>query len=261
MTTPKKFTLITGASKGIGKAMAEVCAQRKMNLVLVARSKELLQEIANGLAKQYGIEVYVIAADLLEKDSHKTIFAETDRMELDVNFLVNNAGMGNYGKFHSVSLESQLATMQLNMDVMVRFAHEFINRRMGKDRSYLLNTVSTAAYQAVPNTAIYAATKSFMLSFGRAVRHELSGTNISITSLCPGATESEFFGPAGLEAIVEKNKKYMMSALDVAEVGIDGALKGKSVVIPGVLNNIGAFMSLASPPNLTAYFAGKIFEE
>lgn len=256
----KHYTLITGTSKGIGKAIAREAAMRKQNVILAARTQKLLDELATELSAK-GIDVQTIAIDLLKDNSHTELFNEVEKRGLSVNILINNAGMGNYGKFYKVGIEDHLMTIRLNNEVMVRMAHEFITRNKGKEhRCYLLNTASTASYQPVPKMIIYAATKAFMLFFSQGIRFELRRSNISVSALCPGPTESQFFEPAKMDEIWHKNAKYMMTAESVARIALDGTLKRKAVIIPGFFNKVGAVSAKLAPQELATAMSGMLFK-
>jgi short-subunit dehydrogenase len=254
------YTLITGASKGIGKAIAVEAAHRRMNLLLVARSKELLEHLAAELSNQ-DVSIKILATDLLADDAHKKIFAFVKEQGLQVNMLINNAGMGGYGKFGNMDLQKQLDMMKLNIDSCVKIAHEFLNTTDTSQRRYILNTVSTGAFQPVPMMTIYAATKAFMLSFSRGLRHELKKENVYVTALCPGGTETEFFKPAGMEEVVRKNAQFMMSADKVAKAGLNGLMKNKSVVVPGFTNKMGALSAKLMPHDIVVPVAATFFKE
>lgn len=255
-----KYTLITGASKGIGKAIAYEAAKRGLNLLLVARSADLLQKLSAELASTK-TDVKYFAVDLMEDDAHKKVFAFIKENNLKVNMLINNAGMGHYGKFHESALHKHLDVMKLNMDSCVKMAHEFLNNTDTQQRRYILNTVSTGAFQPVPMMTIYAATKAFMLYFSRGLRHELKKENVYVTALCPGGTETEFFKPAGMEQVVKNNAQFMMSADKVAKAGLDGLMKNKSIVIPGFTNKVGAVSSKLFPHDIVVPVAAKFFKE
>lgn len=253
------YTLITGASKGIGKAIAIEAANRGMNLILVARSKELLDQLAAEL-KPKQVEVRVIALDLFREDAAEAIFTFLKNNGLQVNMLVNNAGIGHLGSFSYIPLEKHLQLMRLNMDVCVKLAHGFLNNTDTTNRRYILNVVSMAAYQPLPGMNIYASSKAFMMYFSRALRHELRHKNVYVTALCPGGVESEFHIPAGLEKVVEKNARFMMSADTVAKAALDAVMKNKSVVIPGFSNKIAALAAKIFPHDLVVKFAARIYE-
>jgi short-subunit dehydrogenase len=253
------YTLITGASKGIGKAIAVEAANRGMNLVLVARSRDLLKKLSAELELKK-VSVKILVADLFEEDAHEKVFAYVRDNSLKVNMLVNNAGMGFYGNFIDSPLQKHLEIMKLNMDVCIKMTYQFLKNTDANQRRYILNTVSTGAYQPVPTMAIYTASKSFMLSFSRALRFELIKQNVFVTALCPGPTESEFFGPAQMTELVARNTQFMMEASQVARVGFNALMKNKSVAIPGLINKIGAVASKLAPHDLVVSVAGNIYK-
>ncbi len=253
------YTLITGASKGIGKAIAIEAASRGMNLLLVARSQELLEKLANELSGK-NISVKIFVADLFADDAADKIFQFAKQHSLNINMLANNAGMGYYGNFDECELSKHLEIMHLNMDACVKLAYTFLKNSDAGQRRYILNTVSTGAYQPVPTMAIYSATKAFMLSFSRALREELKKKNVYVTALCPGGTHSDFFGPAQMTKVIEKNAQFMMSADKVAKVGLQAVMKNKSVAIPGLANKVGAVAAKLTPHDIVVPMAGNIFK-
>lgn len=254
------YTLITGASKGIGKAFALECAQRGMNLILVARSGHLLEELSTELSAKFQVNVRTHTADLLDHAVQKKIFAWINENGFEVNMLINNAGMGYYGKFEQQPLEKHLEVLHLNVDAQIRMAHEFLNASNPNQKRYLLNTVSTGAFQPVPYMAVYCATKAFMLSFSRALRFELRKQSVNVTALCPGGTETDFFTPAQMDGVAEKNALFMMKADKVAKAGLDGLLSNKAVVIPGWYNQIGAFAARHAPQGIVVSQASSFFK-
>ncbi len=253
------YTLITGASKGIGKAIAIEAASRGMNLFLVARSKDLLEKLSAELTTK-NVSVKTLAIDLFEKDAADRIFQFAKENSFNVNMLANNAGMGYYGNFEDCPLSKHLEIMHLNMDACISIAYTFLKNSDSKQRRYILNTVSTGAYQPVPTMAIYSATKSFMLSFSRALREELKKKNVYVTALCPGGTYSDFFDAAQMAKVIEKNAQFMMTADKVAKVGLQAVMKNKSVAIPGLANKVGALASKLTPHDIVVPMAGNIFK-
>lgn len=253
------YTLITGASKGIGKAFAYECAARGMNLILTARSQHLLNELAIELSAK-NISVQTHTADLLDHNVHHKIFNWVRENGWNVNMLINNAGMGYFGKFDDKPLEKHLEVMHLNMDSMVRMAHEFLNSTDKNQKRYLLNTASTGAFQPTPYMAVYCATKSFVVSFSEAIRYELRKQNVNVTALCPGGTESDFFKPAEMEKVIEKNAVFMMKAETVARIGLNGLLKNKAVVVPGVVNKAGKIAAQLFPNKFVVPGAARFFD-
>ncbi|HLP52354.1 MAG TPA: SDR family oxidoreductase [Chitinophagales bacterium] len=254
------YTLITGASKGIGKAFAYECAGRGMNLILVARSEQLLKDLATDIESKHNIKVQTHNGDLLDHAVHKKIFEWVKQNGWNVNMLINNAGMGYFGRFDEKPLDKHLEVMHLNMDGMIRMAHEFLNNSDPTQRRYLLNTCSTGAFQPTPYMAVYCASKSFMLAFSQAIRYELRGSKVSVTALCPGGTESDFFTPAGMDKVIEKNAQFMMKADVVARLGISGLLKNKAVVVPGIINKVGAVAANLFPNSMVVPSAAKFFD-
>ncbi|MCS6934868.1 MAG: SDR family oxidoreductase [Chitinophagales bacterium] len=250
--------LITGASKGIGKALAYACAERGIHLYLIARTEGLLKSIAEEL--QNRVQVNYLAADLFLPDAPERIFAHAETLGIQPDILINNAGMGYYGPFHEVDLSHHLRVMQLNMDACVRMTHHFLNVTDKHRKRYILNVASTASFQPVPNMSIYAATKAFLLFFSQGLRHELRKSRVHVTTLCPGGTETEFFNPANMQEVVKKNAAFMMKPEKVANAGLDALFKNKSVVIPGYINKIGALSAKLLPHNIVVPAAAKFFE-
>ncbi|MFN8287689.1 MAG: SDR family oxidoreductase [Chitinophagales bacterium] len=255
-----KYTLITGASKGLGKAFAYDCAKRGMNLLLVARSSHLLEPLAADLKQKHAIEVHTFSCDLLDHVAYRKIFDWVKENGFAVNMLVNNAGMGFYGQFDEQPLDKHLQVMHLNMDAMVKVAHEFLVSTDAAQQRYILNVVSMGGFLPVPYMAIYAASKAFMLSFSKSLRYELKQKKVNVTALCPGGVDTEFFGPAQMETIAKKTANLMMTAEEVAKEGIDALLANKMEVVPGFTNKIGAFASKMAPDSLVISQAGRLYK-
>ena len=253
------YTLITGASKGIGKAFAMECATRGMNLILVARSGHLLDEVA-AEARAKGVEAHTFSANLLDHAIHKKVFGWIQEKGLKVNMLINNAGMGFYGRFDEGSLEKQMEMMHLNMDSMIRMAHEFLNHSDASKKRYLLNVSSAGAFQPVPFITLYSATKSFIFSFSLGIRHELKKKGVHVTAFCPGGIESEFFGPAQMEEVVKKNARFMQKPGPAVKKAIDGLLQNKAYVIPGWVNKAGMAAAMIFPYSMVVPTAARLYD-
>jgi short-subunit dehydrogenase len=249
------YALVTGASKGIGKAVAEVLARRKFDILLVARSENLLKENAAAIEKQYGVKTAYFATDISAPDAAVKITNWCKEKNVDINVLVNNAGYGLGGAFEEISLEEQLNMMQLNMQSLVQLTYMMIPLLKKSDgKSYILNVSSTAAHQAVPYLGVYSGTKAFVLNFSRSIHHELKGENISVTCLCPGPTDTDFINRAkmtGFKKVMKQSERFNMSAQTVAEIAIKGLFKGSLEIIPGGANKAGAFFSRVLPKKLT----------
>ncbi|WP_075590272.1 SDR family NAD(P)-dependent oxidoreductase [Labilibacter marinus] len=228
----EKVALITGASTGIGKEFAHIHAAKGGDLIIVARRKDKLDALKNELELKYKIKVMVITKDLGLQEAPKEIYNEVKNAGIEVQYLINNAGFGGMGKFHERAWEDDLAMINLNIIALTAltrlFLPDFIKRNSGR----VLNVSSTASLIPGPLQAVYYATKAFVTSFSNAVDEELHDTNISVTALLPGATETEFGKISGMDKTKIFDKTA--SARAVAEAGYNGMLKGKLNVISGL---------------------------
>jgi short-subunit dehydrogenase len=227
-----KTALITGASSGIGKELASIHAQQGGDLVLVARSENKLKQLAGELESAHSIKATVIAKDLTQESAVHEIYEEVKAAGIEIDYLINNAGFGGRGKFHERKWEDDLAMINLNVIALTALTRlilpDFITRGSGK----ILNVSSTASLMPGPLQAVYYATKAYVTFFGNALAEELHDTNITVTTLMPGATETDFARVSGMDKTALFDKTF--SALEVAQAGYDGMLKGKLDVIAGV---------------------------
>jgi short-subunit dehydrogenase len=237
---PKKYALITGASSGIGLELANSFASDKINLILVARSLDKLENLKLELVK-FEIDVVVIKLDLSEIGSGKKLYNIINELGLKVEYLINNAGYGSYGKFSGQDLPNMLSMINLNILALTELTYYFLNDMKEQNSGYIMNVASTAAFQAGPLMAVYYATKAFVLSFTEAIANEIADTNINIIALCPGPTKSNFIERANLGKA--KMFKYLASpsSKKVAEFGYNALLNNNTVAIEGILNKILAF--------------------
>ena len=248
-TTLHKTVLITGASSGIGKALAHQFAQDGYQLVLAARSVAKMQALADELQRQFKVNVTVIGADLETHAGAARLHTDIKARGIVLRALVNNAGYGTFGEFKDSSLASELAMMQLNMNTVVALTKLFLPDLLAT-RGKILNTASTAAFQPGPYMAVYCATKSFVLSFSEAIASELEGTGVTVTALCPGPTASGFQDKADLgNSALIKGKKLPTSE-EVAALGYRAMQRGKRVYIPGVVNWVMAQSMRFTPRDL-----------
>ncbi|HYQ58114.1 MAG TPA: SDR family oxidoreductase [Draconibacterium sp.] len=224
--------LISGASSGIGKELAHIHAENGGDLVIVARSSEQLNALKKELENKHGIKVLVMVKDLALPESPKEIYDEIKKGGIKIEMLVNNAGFGSVGKFHELDYEKQMTMINLNvtsLTAMTRlFLPDFIQRNSGK----ILNTSSTASLMPGPLQAVYFATKAYVSSFSNALSEELRHTNVTVTNLMPGATETKFGAISGMDKTIMFKKTA--SARSVAEAGYNAMLKGKFDVISGL---------------------------
>lgn len=236
-----EFALITGASKGIGKSMTLQLAKAGYHLLLIARSEDELQQLTKQIQDKYNNKVFYLQADLSE-DTAPIRVAEWVQQHTDkLSILINNAGYGLWGDFEKLDLSAQMNMLALNINTVLGLTHQLLPVLKQQQQSYILNLSSTAAYQAVPTLALYAASKSFILSYSRALRYELKNTTVSVSCLCPGPTDTGFANRAGLDALADLAEKFNMSPETVANAGIKGMFNKKAEIIPGFLNKLSAF--------------------
>jgi len=255
------YALITGASKGIGKAMAFELAARKYNVLLVSRSENLLSDVREEIRGKYSVSVDIFPIDLSQADSAVKVREWCVSKNYNVSILVNNAGYGLWGNFENISLDDQMNMMSLNMQSLVRLSYEMLPLLRKNSSAYLLNVASTAAYQAVATLSIYAATKSFVLLFTRGLRRELFETTVSVSCVSPGATSTEFMNRAGMgDQLKEKAKKFEMKPDDVAKIAVRGMFARKAEIIPGVTNYFAAKLASLVPKGLTETIAANIYK-
>lgn len=255
-----QFALITGASKGIGKALAISLAKRKFNLLLVARSAPELNTLKSELSAQYNINVEVFALDLSVPGAAKRVAEWCTDNAFPVSVLVNNAGFGVWGKFETLPLNEQLNMLQLNITALTELTYYMLPLLRQNQQGYVLNVSSTAAYQAVPTLALYAASKSYVLSFSRAIRYELKDSSISVTCLSPGPVGTGFAERAGLSAINDIAEKFNMDANVVADFAVKGMLNRKAEIIPGFTNVISAYANRILPKSLIERITAGIYK-
>lgn len=258
------FALITGASKGIGKEMAIDLAARKSNLLLVARSEDALKSLCEEIKTKFGVECIYLAADLNSSAGIERVMSFINERKLKINILINNAGYGLWGKLDKQALASTKDMMQLNMMTPVELTFRMIPiLKESNQPAYILNVASTAAYQAVPTLAVYAASKAFMVLFSRGLRMELSKTNISVTCLSPGATDTNFMNAAGMTTpeIVKRAAKFNMDPKHVAHFAINGMFKKKVEIIPGWINKISVALTYFVPKALTEKIAADLYKD
>ncbi|MES2329579.1 MAG: SDR family oxidoreductase [Bacteroidota bacterium] len=256
-----QYALITGASKGIGKAIAEDLASRGHYLLLVARSGSLLKELADELSGKYNIKADHLAIDLSAPGSPDQIVTWIKEKEYGVNILVNNAGYGLSGNFEQYSMEEHRAMMQVNMTVPLELTSLLLPELKKHSKGYILNIASAAAYQAVPGLTAYAATKSFLLSFSRGLQYELRKTNISVTVVSPGGTNTDFANRAKVAGkAVKAGEKLNMTPKAVAKLAVDAMFARKTEIITGFVNKLGAFLVWLLPKKLAEKTAAGLYE-
>ena len=251
-----KWALITGASAGIGVALAEELAAGGTHLLLTARRLDRLQEVAKGLTKKHGVQTQVFAADLAQRKAPQQIFDFTREKGLRVDLLINNAGFGQYGEVPEVETQRLLDMVEVNCTAVVHLTRLFLPDMVARRSGDILILASTAAFQAVPYISTYAATKAFDLYFAEGLAEEMKPHGIRVCALCPGSTESEFHAVAGQEKFTAKNQE---PADKVARTGLQALAAGKSYVISGLGNYLGAHSQRIVPRRLVTRIAANKF--
>jgi short-subunit dehydrogenase len=252
-----RWALVTGASAGIGVALARELAIAGANLVLTARRQDRLEQVALELHSKHNVQAAVFSADLTQPDAPQKIRTFTDSENLPIEILVNNAGFGKYGEFSQVEARRSLDMVQVNCSAVVHLTRlylpDMIRRRCGD----ILILASTAAFQAVPYITTYAATKAFDLLFAEGLAEEMKPHGIRVCALCPGSTESEFHAVADQQHFAAKHRQE--SAEKVARNGLQALAAGKSYVISGLGNYLGAQSQRLVPRSVVTRIAANLF--
>lgn len=253
-----KTALITGASSGIGLEFAKIHASKGGNLILVARNEAKLTVLKTELETKHKVSVYLIVKDLSQVDSAKEVFEETQTNNFKIDYLINNAGFGDYGYFHKRSWEKTNQMIQLNMTTLTHFCHLYASEMIKNKSGKILNIASTAAFQPGPMMAVYFATKAYVLHFSEALSNELKEFGISVTTLCPGPTESGFQGNADMTDSELFNSSKIPSSKEVAIFGYNSMINSKTVVIHGFMNYIMANSSRFVPRSFVLKIVRKL---
>jgi short-subunit dehydrogenase len=259
-TPPRETALVTGASSGIGLELARLFAADGSALVLVARSGDKLEALAQELRERHAVAVRVIAKDLADPAASDEIAAELARNGIDIDVLVNNAGFGLGGQFVQLSLDRQMEMIQVNVAALVKLTGLLLPAMVKRRRGGILNVGSTAAFQPGPNMAIYFASKAFVLSFSEALADEVRPHGITVTCLAPGPVATNFAAAASLE----NSRLFQQNVLDVRKVAEAGyrALRGhKTLVVPGLMNKLGVFAVRFAPRSLVRKISGRLADE
>lgn len=254
------YALITGASGGIGLALARELAGRRHDLLLVARSGQTLEQLASDIRKDHGVKVHVLALDLATPDAAAAVTQWVQTSGYSVDMLINNAGFGSWGLYEDIPESEFQGMMQLNMVTLANLCRQLLPLLKKEKRSYILNVSSTAAYQAVPTLSLYAATKAFVLVLTRGLNWELKGTPVSASCLCPGPTSTGFIDRANLGRIKERAEKFSMSAEAVARIAVNGMLAGKPEIIPGFTNWLSAKLAEIVPKGIPEGIARNLYK-
>jgi uncharacterized protein len=252
--------LVTGASSGIGAAMATELASRGFAITLVARREERLRSLATELTSEHGVAAESISCDLADADARDRFADDLGSRGRSVEVLVNNAGFGHQADFATSPRERMVEMVRVNIEAVVDLTSRFIGPMVERGRGSVINIASTGAFQPLPGSAVYGASKAFVLSFSEAIRTELRGSGVSVTAVCPGPVKTEFTAAAGVPGVEERTPGIVwMSAEEIARHAVDGAAHDKRVVVPGMLNRAGALAGQHSPRAIALPLIGRIW--
>lgn len=251
-----KWVLITGASQGIGYEFAKIFAQQAYDLVLVARDKARLDQVAEELRGRHNIKIKVLARDLGESDAAQEIFDELQREQMFISVLVNNAGFGFQGAFTELDLAGHRHMIHVNMTALVELTYLFLKPMLARREGRILNVASIAAFQPGPFMALYYASKAFVYSFSCALSEELKGTGVTATVLNPGLTRSQFHTRARLKR--PNSSRLMMSAEEVAKTGYRSMMRGQTIITSGVFNKFLTTVAKILPTRVMTKITGAV---
>jgi short-subunit dehydrogenase len=252
--------LITGASAGIGEAVARELAGRGHGVTLVARREERLRSLAGELSDRFGVRAEAIGVDLGDDAARAALPRRVEELGLEVEILVNNAGFGGGKDFAGTERERLVSMVQVNCLALLDLQAVYLPQMVERGRGVVINIASTAAFQPLPGAATYGATKAFVLSLSEAVHEELKGTGVTLTAVCPGPVKTEFAEAAGLGGAEERVPGVLwLSAESVARSAVESADDGKRAIIPGVLNRAGALTGQHAPRMLALPIAKRIW--
>lgn len=254
-TWADKWTLITGASAGIGLALAEQLASGGAHLVLTARRTDRLQKIAADLAAKHRVKIEVFPSDLLRPEAPSEIHSFTTGKRIEIELLVNNAGFGAFGLGHEIPAERMLEMIQVNCSAVVHLTRLYVPAMVARRHGDVLIVASVAAFQAVPFNSVYAATKAFDLLFAQGIAEELRPSGVRVCALCPGSTNTEFQEVARQPDRVFRRAE---TAQKVARVGLDALAHGKSYVISGLMNKLMTESQRLAPRQFVVKAAAKM---
>lgn len=252
MNDLQKTALITGATEGIGYELARLFAKDKFNLIIVARTEEELKKTAQSLETEYSINVKTIVKDLIELGSAKEVYEEVKSQVGEIDVLVNNAAQGQYGKFLDTDSNRELDIIHLNIVSYIQLTKLFLKDMVAKNKGKILNVGSIAGETPGPWQSVYHGTKAFIHSWTEAINNEIKDTDVSLTILLPGATDTGFFDKANMEDSKIKKEQELADPAKVAKDGFDALMAGKHKITSGLKNKVMTGMSNVIPDNLAA---------
>ncbi|HWA15411.1 MAG TPA: SDR family oxidoreductase [Gemmatimonadales bacterium] len=253
--------LVTGASSGIGYHLARELAKHGHPVIIVAPLQAELDNVAAEISGTYGVNVTPIAEDLEDPEAPGRIFQQLLVADREVDILVNNAGHGQWGRFWEIDVERHLSIIRLNIEAVVRMTALFLPEMIRRNRGRVLNTASIAGFEAGPLLGVYHASKAFVLSLTESLAVETEETEVRVTALCPGATDTDFFAKADMENTRAFQESSLMAPQDVAEAGYKAMMKGDSVIIPGMMNKAMIFTRRVLSESAQAHKNEALYQE
>jgi uncharacterized protein len=246
-----QWALITGASSGIGRALAYAFAAEGYHVFLTARNRQALETVASDCAAKFNVQTRIHLADLARHDEVDSLIAAVYAEPLPFGVLVNNAGFGVKGTFLGTDLNQELGMVGVQVDAMLKLTKAVVPGMVARRHGHILNIASVYSFAPVPYQTVYGACKAFLWSFSAALRAELSGTGVTVTIFCPGVTQTEFRARAG---ILERNKSAGVTAEHVAQIAVKHTLRGDILVVPGLPNKLFVFMARHLPVSVFHHF-------
>lgn len=259
MNQDRGYALITGASQGLGAALAMELAQNGFGVLLVARSGKALEQVADQAKTFNGGRAHILVKDLFTPNAAEEIAQWATGLNLPITCLANNAGQGLWGLFAELPLDQQRRMMRLNMDVPVELTYLLLPELQRKKRAYILNISSMVAYSALATFAVYSGSKAFLLRWSRSLRIELAKGPVTVTAVCPGSIITGFTARAGMQVMDDLAKKFGTGPEPVAKAAVKAMLKGKAEVVPGMLNRITATVQGWLPDTVNESIASGIY--
>lgn len=251
--------LVTGSTSGIGKAFAEKLAKERNNLVLVSRNETKLKKQADALSCKYGIAILIIPCDLSTSNAAELIYSKVSDEGIIIDILINNAGFNECGPFIETDGLKEITMIHLHVQHITEMMKLFVRDMVSAGNGRILNVGSTGSYMACPNDSVYAATKAYILSLSKGIHAELKDTGVTVTTLCPGSTRTEFSDKAGISDTL-LFKLFVMEPTRVAEIGYKTMMKGKQSVIAGLYNKLLVFLSKIFPSAILNPIIKKMLE-
>lgn len=246
------YALITGGTSGIGYELARCCARDGYHLILVARSYDNLQSVSSELQKEFNIKVEILSIDLMIPGAAKKIYDQLNHLNDQVEILINDAGQGYWGEFIETDLDSEIDIIHLNVISLISLTKYYLKDMVGRNSGRILNVASSLSKAPAPYMSVYGATKAFVWSFTEAIIQEVEKTNVTLTALHPGATDTDFFHKAEAENTYVYNETTLYNPEEVAAAGYEGMMNGKDRVVPGLKNKMQGLMGAVMPDKTVA---------